>query len=158
MNRADIDLIVYDFDGVMTDNRVYVNQDGMEWVACNRSDGLGVGLLRQAGFAQMILSTETNPVVSARAAKLRLEVVQGVEDKATTLKDLLKRRGLTPQRVLYVGNDTNDLEAMQLVGYPVCPADAHPRIRTLSKRVLNSVGGAGVVRELADHLLGEFAE
>lgn len=156
MNRADIDLIVYDFDGVMTDNRVYVNQDGMEWVACNRSDGLGVGLLRQAGFEQMILSTETNPVVSARAAKLRLEVMQGIDNKAGALRQLLERRHLKLQRVLYVGNDTNDLEAMRLVGFPVCPADAHPRIRALSKLVLSSVGGAGVVRELADHLLSEL--
>lgn len=154
MNRASIDLIVYDFDGVMTDNRVYVAQDGLEWVACNRADGLGVGLLRDAGFEQLILSTETNPVVSARANKLRLEAVHGVADKATVLRQLLSDRGLHSARVLYVGNDINDLDAMQMVGYPVCPADAHPRIRSISKLVLSTVGGAGVVRELAERIIG----
>jgi 3-deoxy-D-manno-octulosonate 8-phosphate phosphatase (KDO 8-P phosphatase) len=149
----DLQLIVYDFDGVMTDNRVYVTQDGLEFVACNRADGLGIGLIRSLGLDQLIISTETNPVVSARGAKLRLEVIQGVRDKRRALLDLCRSRGIDPARVLYVGNDVNDLEAMQAVGHRVCPCDAHASIRAISDPVLAAAGGAGVVRELADRLL-----
>jgi 3-deoxy-D-manno-octulosonate 8-phosphate phosphatase (KDO 8-P phosphatase) len=149
---TDLDLIIYDFDGVMTDNRVYVNQDGTELVACNRADGLGVNIIRGLGVRQIIISTETNRVVQARADKLRLEVMHGVEHKQIVVNDYCRQHKLSLQRTLYVGNDVNDLEAMRLVRYPVCPSDAHPTIRQLACFVLNSGGGQGVVRELADLL------
>lgn len=147
-----LDLVVYDFDGVMTDNRVLVFQDGREAVFCHRGDGLGVGLIRRMGLAQIILSTETNPVVATRAAKLGLEVVQDCRDKAQALGLLLAERGLDPLRVLYLGNDVNDLAAMRLVGWPVAPADAHPAVLDLARVVTRARGGYGVVRELADLL------
>lgn len=147
-----IELIVYDFDGVMTDNRVLVFQDGREAVFCHRGDGLGVGLIRRLGPRQLVLSTETNPVVAARAAKLGLEAVQDCRDKALALSRLLTERGLDPARVLYVGNDVNDLAAMRLVGWPVAPADAHPAVLAVAKVVTQARGGFGVVRELADLL------
>lgn len=148
----DLDLIVYDFDGVMTDNRVLVDQSGREAVFCNRADGLGVGLIRDLGLAQMILSTEANPVVSARAAKLNLPVVQGCADKAQALSRLLRDRNLDPARVLFLGNDLNDLAAMLLVGWPAAPADAAPEILEMARYVTRARGGAGVVRELAREL------
>ncbi len=153
LHRDDIRLIVYDFDGVMTDNRVVVAQDGGEAVMVNRADGLGVDHFREVGIPQLILSTETNPVVRARAAKLKLEVIDSCRDKKAALVSYCRGQAIDLQQVLYVGNDVNDLEAMEAVGYSAAPADAHPRIRAIATVVLRAVGGAGVVRELADLLI-----
>lgn len=146
------DLIVYDFDGVMTDNRTLVLQDGTEGVLVNRGDGWGVGRLRHAGFRQIILSTETNPVVAARAAKLGLEVLQGSSDKRRDLQQYCAVRGITLDHVLYVGNDVNDIEAMRLVGWPVAPSDAHPEVIALARHVTRARGGEGVIKELSELL------
>jgi D-sedoheptulose 7-phosphate isomerase len=153
VKREDVDLIVYDFDGVMTDNRVYLDQEGVESVICNRADGLGIDMLRCAGISQIIVSTETNRVVLARARKLGLEALHGVADKRKALLDFCASHDYDPGRVVYVGNDLNDLEAMQTVGYPVSPADAHAVVRDVSCVVTSAAGGEGVVRELADALL-----
>lgn len=150
---ADVSLLVLDFDGVLTDNRVWVFADGQEAVACNRADGLAIDMLRGRGPEILILSTERHPVVSARAAKLRLKVEQGVADKAAHLTAFALERQLPLERVLYVGNDVNDLAAMSLVGWPVAPADAHPSIRAIARYVTHARGGEGVVREIADVLL-----
>jgi len=152
ISLADIDLIVYDFDGVMTDNRVIVFQDGTEGVIANRADGLGVDFFRTLGTPQLILSTETNPVVKARAAKLRLEVISSCNDKEETLRTYCKGNGYELQRVLYVGNDINDVDAMKIVGFPVAPADAHAKVKAIAKLVTEAKGGEGVVKELADFM------
>ena len=148
-----IDLIVYDFDGVMTDNRVLVLQDGTEAVIVNRGDGLGVDRLRKAGFPQLIISTEENPVVQARGEKLQLEVIQGCGNKKSTLIKLCETRGYKLERVIYVGNDVNDLEAMECVGLAVAPADAHYKVQSIAKVITRAAGGAGVIRELSDRIL-----
>ena len=158
MNRKlfksnNFNLIVYDFDGVMTDNRVIVSQDGTEAVIVNRADGLGVDYLRKEGIPQMILSTESNPVVNARAKKLRIDLIQNCGDKKETLSKVCKEKGYDLAKVIFVGNDLNDLEAMKIVGYPVAPADAHPRTLDISVLVTKAKGGKGVVRELADIIL-----
>lgn len=153
----DLDLIVFDFDGVMTDNGVYVFDDGREVVRCNRADGLGCDLLRAGGIDMLILSTETNPCVAARARKLGLPMHQGVRDKKAALGELLHTKGIDPERVMYVGNDVNDLDAMRLVGWPVAPADAHPVILAIARYVTVATGGNGVVRELADLIAGTAA-
>jgi len=150
ISATEIGLIVYDFDGVMTDNRVIVLQDGTEGVIANRADGLGVDLIRILGLPQLILSTETNPVVKVRAAKLKLEVIASCNDKQVALRTYCKGNGYELQRVLYVGNDINDLEVMKIVGFPVAPADAHPEVRAIARLVTQAKGGEGVVKELAD--------
>jgi N-acylneuraminate cytidylyltransferase len=147
-------LIVYDFDGVMTDNRVLVLQDGSEAVLANRADGWGVGQLRHAGFQQVILSTETNPVVAARAKKLGLDVLQGSGDKRRDLMACCEVRGVALDQVLYVGNDVNDLDAMRQVGFPVAPADAHPAVLAMAKYITRARGGEGVLKEISEVLLG----
>lgn len=147
-----IELVIYDFDGVMTDNRVFVNQDGVETVAANRSDGLGIGMIRRLGIGQCILSTETNPVVRARADKIGIEAVHGVGDKGSALIELASAKGVSLGRVLFVGNDVNDADAMGYAGFAAAPADAHPAIMALADYVTEAVGGRGVVRELADVL------
>ncbi len=153
MHSSDIDLVILDFDGVLTDNRVYVMEDGREVVACHRGDGWGIGILKQAGIEVMILSTERNLVVSARAEKLGVECQQNCLDKATATVALLEKKGINPERVMYVGNDTNDADAMALVGHPAAPADAHPSVLKIAKTVTRASGGFGVVRELADLLV-----
>ena len=150
---TDIDLLVTDFDGVLTDNRVIVSDDGHEAVVCNRADGIGCDLLRAAGLPLLILSTEVNPVVSVRGAKLRIEVVQACDDKGTALRSLMRDRGLDPARVICVGNDVNDLGALEAVGWPVVPADAHPDVVGHARLVTAAPGGGGVLRELAATLL-----
>ncbi len=154
MSSSEIDLVILDFDGVLTDNRVYVMEDGREAVACHRGDGWGIGILQQAGIEVMILSTERNPVVSARAEKLGIECRQNCPDKAVATAALLEEKGVDPARVMYIGNDTNDAGAMALVGHPTSPADAHPSILKIAKAVTNAKGGHGVVREIADWIVG----
>jgi 3-deoxy-D-manno-octulosonate 8-phosphate phosphatase (KDO 8-P phosphatase) len=154
---ADIDLLVTDFDGVLTDNRVLVSDDGHESVVCTRADGIGSDLLKAAGLPLLILSTETNRVVAVRGEKLGIEVVQGCADKGTAMLDLLSERGLDPARVMYVGNDVNDLGALRAVGWPVVPADAHPDVVGDARLVTAAAGGQGVLRELASTLLGGVA-
>ena len=146
----DIDLIVYDFDGVMTDNRVIVYQDGTEAVIVNRADGLGVDHFRSLGIPQLILSTETNPVVKVRAAKLRLEVITSCKDKKLALENYCSQNRYDLNKVMYLGNDLNDLEVMKIVGFPVAPVDAHPKIKKIAKLITEAKGGEGVVRELSD--------
>ncbi len=146
-------LIVFDFDGVLTDNRVLVFEDGQEAVFCNRSDGLGFDMLRKAGVPVIILSTETNRVVATRAGKLKVPCLQGVQDKRLALEAYCREHRVPLKHVLYVGNDLNDEQAMRLVGWTASPADAHPRIRRLSRIRLRSRGGMGVAREIAERLV-----
>jgi len=153
-NYRDIDLIVYDFDGVMTDNHVIIFQDGTEAVIVNRADGLGVDRFRNLGIPQLILSTETNPVVKARAAKLRLEVIVSCKDKKIALENYCAQKGYALNRVMYIGNDLNDLEVMEIVSFPVAPADAHPKIKKIAKLITEAKGGEGVVKELSDYVDG----
>jgi N-acylneuraminate cytidylyltransferase len=148
-----IQLLVFDFDGVFTDNHVYVDEQGVEMVRCSRADGLGVARLREKKLPMLILSTEENPVVSARAAKMEVEVVQGCKDKAAFLQRHAVDKAIDLNAVLYVGNDINDLSAMRVAGFPVCPADAHPEIKRIARLVLSNAGGRGAVRELCDLLL-----
>lgn len=154
---ARIGLVIFDFDGVMTDNGVILDEHRTEAVRCSRGDGWGVGLLRKAGVPMMVLSTEENPVVAARCAKLKVACHQGVKDKAAYLKALLKKERLPQSEVVFVGNDSNDLGALQLVGMPVVVGDAHPSVLGAAKLVLSKPGGNGAVRELCDLVLARLA-
>ena len=153
-DKNDIDLLVYDFDGVMTDNRVIVDENGKESAIVNRGDGYGVGMIRKAGIPQMILSTEVNPIVAHRAAKLKIPVIHNVADKAAALKEYCEKEGIDLKRVLYIGNDLNDYEAMQLVGKVGAPADAEEEILAIADWISTKKGGFGVIRELARIILG----
>lgn len=151
--ELDVDAFVTDFDGVHTNDTALLCQDGTESVTVSRSDGMGVGRLRAAGIRQLILSTETNPVVGARGAKLHIPVLQGITDKAATLRDWMSECSLDPARVAYLGNDVNDLGAMALVGWPLAVADARPEARSAARHVLSRNGGTGAVREAAELIL-----
>jgi 3-deoxy-D-manno-octulosonate 8-phosphate phosphatase (KDO 8-P phosphatase) len=150
---ADVSLIVFDFDGVLTDNKVYVFQDGSEAVACNRADGLAFDLLRAQGFSTVIISTERNPVVRMRADKLRIPVLYSIADKVAALHRYCQENALNPERVMFVGNDLNDLPIMAASAYPIAVADAHPRVREKAWSVLQTPGGAGVAREIVERVV-----
>ncbi len=153
-----VELVVLDFDGVLTDNRVWVDGDGRELIAANRGDGWGIARLSELGVEVLILSTETNPVVTARAKKLKLDVEQGIGDKASALKRILGDRKLNPQNVIYVGNDVNDLPCFPLVGYAFGVQDAHADVICAADYVLASKGGHGAVREVCDILQDKLIE
>ena len=150
---ARVALVVFDFDGVMTDDRVWVDQDGRESVAAHRGDGMGIALLHKAGIPAVVLSTEPNPVVAARCEKLQLPVQQDLKDKAVALRKLLAERQVDPAQVVYLGNDINDLPCFPLVGCAVVVADAHPTAKAAADLVLAYNGGHGAVRELVDMIL-----
>ncbi|WP_051951343.1 acylneuraminate cytidylyltransferase [Actinacidiphila yeochonensis] len=152
--RDDVDAVVLDFDGTQTDDRVLIDADGHETVSVHRGDGLGVAALRRAGVPVLILSTETNPVVAARARKLQVPVLHGVDRKDVALKQWCAEQGIAPERVLYAGNDVNDLPCFGLVGWPVAVADAHDVVRAAARAVTTADGGRGAVREIAAWLLG----
>ncbi|MEV5599020.1 acylneuraminate cytidylyltransferase [Streptomyces sp. NPDC052496] len=152
--RDDIDAVVLDFDGTQTDDRVLVDSHGREMVAVHRGDGLGIAALRKAELKLLILSTETNPVVAARADKLRLPVLHGIDRKDLALKQWCEEQGIAPERVLYVGNDVNDLPCFGLVGWPVAVAGAHDVVRGAARAVTSTPGGSGAIREIASWILG----
>lgn len=147
-----IELIVYDFDGVLTDNKVIIREDGLESVAVNRSDGLAIIMMKKMGLKQIILSKERNRVVEARASKLGIPAIRGIDDKRKELIDYCSKNAISLKNVVYIGNDINDLEPMQIVGYPVCPSDAYEEIKKVSKFIAKTPGGAGVVRELLRYI------
>ncbi|MFJ8749885.1 cytidylyltransferase domain-containing protein [Streptomyces sp. NPDC102441] len=152
--RADIDAVVLDFDGTQTDDRVLIDSEGREIVSVHRGDGLGVAALRRAGVPLLILSTEQNPVVAARARKLQVPVLHGIDRKDLALKQWCEEQSIAPDRVLYVGNDVNDLACFGLAGWPVAVASAHDSVRAAARAVTTNPGGSGAIREIAAWLLG----
>jgi N-acylneuraminate cytidylyltransferase len=150
-------LVVMDFDGVLTDNLVYVDEDGKESVSSSRGDSMGIRLVREAlPIEFIVISTEVNPVVSARCKKLNLEVFQGITDKPSVLRQVLQERNIPPQEVVFIGNDVNDLGCMEIAGYAVVPADAEPEVKRQADLVLTRNGGKGAVREFCDILLQQY--
>jgi YrbI family 3-deoxy-D-manno-octulosonate 8-phosphate phosphatase len=147
---AEIRLAVFDFDGVFSDNRVWTNDRGEESVAGCRADTYGLRRLDEVGVEYVILTSETNDAVPARARKMRIECIRGVEDKLPVLRDELARRGVSPAETAYLGNDVNDAECLAAVGLPVVPADAWEEVVPLAAIVLARNGGHGCVREFCD--------
>jgi N-acylneuraminate cytidylyltransferase len=150
---ATVRLVVLDFDGVLTDDRVWVDGDGTESVAADRSDGMGLARLKAAGIEAIVISSEVNPVVAARCRKLGLAWEQGVTDKAAALQAALSTRGVAPAEAIYLGNDVNDLPCFPLVACAVAVADAAPEVLQAADLILSRPGGRGAVRELCELLI-----
>ena len=148
--------LVLDFDGVMTDNRVLVFEDGREAVFVDRGDGMGIAKLKQKGLPILVLSSEENPVVQVRCRKLGIEYLQGVQDKLKALKEWAQARNIDPAHIVYVGNDVNDIPCLQWVGCGVVVKDAHPETLHAARLVLDSPGGQGAVREIVDLILAQM--
>jgi YrbI family 3-deoxy-D-manno-octulosonate 8-phosphate phosphatase len=149
----EIDVFVFDFDGVLTNNFVQIDENGKESVSCSRADGLAFDVLKKLNKSVYILSTEKNLVVKARAKKLKIPAIQGVSDKVEAIKKLVDENHYNLQNILYVGNDLNDYQVMKLCGFSVCPADSHSKIKEISGIVLKTNGGNGIVRELLEDVL-----
>jgi 3-deoxy-D-manno-octulosonate 8-phosphate phosphatase (KDO 8-P phosphatase) len=147
---ARIRLAVFDFDGVFTDNHVWVNERGEESVRCCRADGFGLQRLRDVGVDAVILSTEVVPIAAVRAQKLGVPCRHGLADKLAALREEAERRGVSLGDTAYVGNDINDAACLEAVGLPVCPADAWPEVAGLARWTLERRGGEGCVREFCD--------
>ncbi len=147
-----IKFIVFDFDGVFTDNSVYVDQNGIESVRCSRLDGFGISALKDLGLHLMVLSKERNPVVSARCSKLKVDCYQGVDEKAQFLSQHLSKLNIEPAHVAYVGNDINDVGCLQMVGFPMVVADSHPSVMPFARYITRTNGGHGAVREICDFI------
>lgn len=154
-----ISLVVMDFDGVLTDNIVYVDENGVEKVATSRGDSMGIRLVREAlPIEFIVISTEVNPVVTARCKKLKLEVYQGIKDKPAVLRNVMQQKGISAEEIVFIGNDVNDLGCLDMAGYAVVPADAEPEVIRSADLVLNRKGGRGAVREFCDMLLQKFGK
>ena len=155
---AAIRLVAFDFDGVFTDNTVLVLEDGREAVRCWRSDGLGLARLEPLGVATVVISTERNPVVTARCRKLGLRCLQDRSDKRATLIEVVAESGLELSQVAYVGNDINDVGCLQAAGLPIVVADAHPDVVPLARYQTRTPGGQGAVREICDLIAAARSE
>lgn len=136
----------------MTDNRVLLNQDGLESVFVNRSDGLAISEIKKLGIQQIIISTERNPIVLKRAEKLELICFNDIEDKLVVLKKFMDENKYLPENSAFIGNDINDMDVMIFVANSICPADAHPEIKRIADYISIARGGEGVIREIYDHI------
>lgn len=146
-------LLVLDFDGVLTDNKVYTDSEGKEMVRCDKYDSTGISALKKIGFPVIILSRDRGGVVGARAKKMRLQYVQGLEEKISVLEKIVKERGITLENVCYIGNDINDLDCLEAVGSAVAVANSHPDILDSVDFITSKPGGHGAVREICDMLI-----
>lgn len=140
-------MIILDFDGVLTDNKVTLNKEGEESVTCNRSDGLAIEILKQK-YKILVLSSEKNKVVEKRCKKLKIKTIYGIKDKLSVLKKIMNQEKIKKNQVLYVGNDINDKECLDYVDFPYVVKDSAKEIIEGGYNILESKGGEGVVREL----------
>ena len=148
-----IKAVVFDFDGVFTNNKVYLSEDGKESVRCDRSDGWGIGILQKYDLLLSVMSSEVNPVVLRRCEKLNLECYHQLKDsKYKCFLQWCEKKNISPSEVIYIGNDENDVECLKNAGCGIVPADAHDSAKKVSDFVLSKKGGDGAVRELADSI------
>ena len=146
---TDLELILLDFDGTMTDNLVILSEDGIESVRCNRSDGLGINILKNIGIEVVCLTSEKNKVVKSRCDKLGINVISST-DKKRAAKKLFKEKNIPPEKTLFIGNDLNDIPVLKMVKYPVVVNNANEKTKNIAKIVLSKNGGEGAVLELAE--------
>ena len=142
-------ILFTDFDGCLTDDRVWLNQEGEEFIAANRKDGLAVKRLKNLGIQVVITSTETNKVVLARGNKMGVEVLQGLSDKAESIEHYLNQKKLSWNDAWYIGNDVNDLGAIRKAKFSICPSDSVKAVKKQVDLKLKTKGGYGVLSELA---------
>lgn len=164
VNIFELEMIVFDFDGVFTDDLVSVNQDGIESVTCSRRDSLGISRLfsyqleKKLDLAIFVVSTETNPVVSTRCAKMKIQSYLGIQNKAKFLLSYSAQTGKSLNRTLFVGNDMNDLDAMKIVSHSFAPANADERVKLQVTKVFENSGGSGFVRDVVEYLVPDLWE
>ncbi len=153
-----IKMVICDFDGVVTDNHVITDQNGKESVTASRSDSMHIKKLREMGIEVMVLSSEPNPVVMARAKKMGVEAIHnvGMQDKGRVMREVLEQKNVKAENVIYIGNDLNDLPCFEIAGWSVAVADAYPEIIRAADHVLTKTGGHGAIRELCELILNRL--
>jgi YrbI family 3-deoxy-D-manno-octulosonate 8-phosphate phosphatase len=144
----EIELIVTDFDGVLTDNRVLVDEDGKEAVWCNRSDGLAIEMFKKEGVEVIVISKEKNPVVAQRCKKLDIEYYQGIDKKIDLFKQVVAEKKKNMKNVCYIGNDSNDVDCLKEAGLAIVPADAYDEAKKVADHITKANGGEGILREI----------
>lgn len=147
------ELMVFDFDGVWTDNRVLVTADGAEAVFCSRGDGMGLLMAKEAGLKLLVITREDVQIAAARCRKLGVPCIQGCKQKQGVLRQEAEKLGISLERTAYMGNDINDIECLQIVGLPACVADAYPEVKKVSLFITEARGGRGAIREFCDFIL-----
>ena len=155
-----IKMIISDFDGVVTDNLVITDQNGKESVTASRSDSMHIKKLRELGVEVMVLSSEPNPVVAARAEKMGVKAIHnvGMQDKGRVMREVLEQKNVKAEHVIYIGNDLNDLPCFEIAGWSVAVADAYPEVLRAADHVLTKTGGHGAIRELCEIVLKQLSE
>ena len=153
MDLSGVKAIVFDFDGVFTDDKVTVDETGKESAVCSRSDGYGILQIKKLPIQILVLTKEVNPIASWRCKKMGVECQQGIDNKREFLETWLERRGIKPDDCVYVGNDVNDIECMKYIGRSFCPHDAHFKVKEITGFTLYCNGGNGAVREVCDYIL-----
>lgn len=146
-NLEKIKLLILDFDGTLTDNKVIIDENGNEYVKCNRSDGLGIQLFKKIGIKVICLSSEKNKVVKRRCEKLEIECIQGIMEKDEEIKNYCEINKYSLDNVAFIGNDLNDISALRIVGFPIVVNDANKLVKSFAKINLKRNGGDGVVLE-----------
>jgi 3-deoxy-D-manno-octulosonate 8-phosphate phosphatase (KDO 8-P phosphatase) len=150
-----VDAVAMDFDGVLTDGAFWWGPAGEEWKRLSFTDVMGVSLGSRAGLRFAIISGEDSPLIDRYAAKMGVaDLFKGCKDKRGALEQFADRLGMDLSRIAYIGDDVNDLPALEIAGLSAAPCDAHPTVRRAVKRVLVQRGGSGAVRELIDMILG----
>ncbi len=153
VSPKDIRIIGFDFDGVFTDNRVFVDSEGNEYVSCWRSDGIGITQLKNEGIHTVVISSEVNPVVGHRCKKLGLNFVQGISDKKAVMADICNELSIDSNNAAFMGNDVNDLSVLRWVGFGICVEDCYSDLLSVCKYRTQKKGGYGAVREVCDLIL-----
>ncbi|MEK7659292.1 MAG: HAD hydrolase family protein [Patescibacteria group bacterium] len=143
-------LIGFDFDGIFTDGKVILSEDGIEHVVCSRKDGLGINELQRLGLKLIVISKEPNKIVATRSKKLKTEYAHGINDKLTLFKKILKEKKINPSEAAFMGDDWNDLECMQYAGLSFTVADANPNCKKVADYITKRKGGDHAVREICD--------
>ena len=150
LKLKNIQAFFIDFDGVLTNNYVYIDENNVEFVRCSRADGLALNFLNKNKIKVFIISSEKNAVVKNRANKLKVKAYYNIKNKSTKALEISKKEKIDLSHCIYIGNDVNDYEVMQLFNYRCCPLDAHKEIKKISNIHLKSKGGDGVIRELLE--------
>jgi len=152
LNFKNIKLIVLDFDGVLTDDKVTLNELNQESVTMHRGDGLAISYLKNKGYKVIVLSSEKSNLAKMRCKKLEIDCYNNIKSKIDFLKNYIMKNEFKSSETLYVGNDLNDLECMKFVGVPVSVANSNAKVLRNSKLILNTKGGEGAIRELSNFL------
>ena len=151
-NKEIIKLVLYDFDGVFTDNNVIVDEKGHESVFCSRYDGYGIEKLREKSISQFVITSEIKPIANRRCEKLGITCINNVKSKLIESEKIIKNLNLKYENVCFIGNDINDIDLLDKVGFPIKTIDSHPELNNRGYFSTKIFGGKGCVRELADFL------